>query len=202
MAKIDLRGKRFGRLTVISVFGKTKSLNTIWLCKCDCGNEIPVINTNLTRGNSKSCGCGNIEKICERNTTHGMTGTPLYKVWVSMRNRCNTKSCSVYRYYGGRGIKICNEWQEFNNFYNWAVKNGFKEGLTLDRKNNNGNYEPSNCRWVTQLMQSNNKRNNRYLTINGMTASLADICRLYNAKYKLVWKRLKAGWTLEKALLV
>jgi hypothetical protein len=202
MAKIDLRGKKFGRLTVISVFGKTKSFNTIWLCKCDCGKEVTVINTNLTRGNSKSCGCVNIEKICERNTTHGMTGTPLYKVWVSMRNRCNTKSCSTYKYYGGRGIKICNEWQEFNNFYNWALKNGFKEELTLDRKNNNGNYEPSNCRWVTQLMQSNNKRNNRYLTINGMTASLADICRLYNAKYKLVWKRLKAGWTLEKALLV
>jgi len=200
MAKIDLTGQKFGKLTAIKPVGTNKSGNTLWKCKCDCGNSSVVINSNLTRGNSKSCGCTNSERLIKRNTKHNLCYTPIYNVWSSMKERCRNKNCKEYVHYGGRGIKICDEWMDFNNFYNGMIGT-YKKGLSLDRINVNGNYEPSNCRWVTQLRQCNNKRNNLYLTIDGVTATLADICRSYNVGYQKVWKRLKRGWPIEEAVL-
>ena len=197
----DLTGKRFSELIAIRPTGKNHQGNTLWLCRCNCGKEIIAINSNLTRGNTKSCGCIGSKKIIERNTTHGCYATPLYSVWRSMKERCFTASCSAYSDYGGRGITICEEWKsDFLAFREWAMSGGFAEGLTIDRIDNNGNYEPENCRWVTQIVQANNKRNNRYITVGGITSSLADTCRAYNASYKKVWKRLRRGWEIEKAL--
>lgn len=201
MCKKDLAGQKFERLTAIQPIGKNKSGNTIWECQCDCGNFVRVINSNLSRGNSKSCGCIGSEKTIARNTKYPNKNNQIYSAWKGMKNRCLTKSSTMYRYYGGRGIVICDEWFDFNNFQNWAANSGFFSGATLDRIDFNGHYEPANCRWVTQLEQANNKSNNRYLTYQGTTASLASICRHYNANYKRVWKRLKRGWELERALL-
>lgn len=201
MVKNDLTGQRFGKLIAIKPVGTNKSGNTLWECKCDCGNSSIVINSNLTRENSKSCGCTNSERLIKRNTSHGMSKTKIYAKWLSMLERCRTKTNTDYKYYGARGINVCKEWKDFNKFYKWAMNNGYENSLTIDRINVNGNYEPSNCRWVTQLRQCNNKRNNLYLTIDGVTASLADICRMYNARYTMVWKRLRRGWSIEKAVL-
>lgn len=201
MCKRDLTGQKFERLTAIRPIGKNQQGNTIWECQCECGNLVRVINSNLTRGNSKSCGCIGSEKVIARNTKYPEKSKQIYNSWKSMKNRCLTKSSTMYHYYGGRGIIICDDWFDFNNFQLWANNNGFFCGATLDRIDFNGHYEPSNCRWITQLEQANNKSNNRYVTYNGITSSLASLCRRYNAHYKRVWKRLKLGWELERALL-
>ena len=126
----------------------------------------------------------------------------LYEIWKNMKRRCNDNTLSCYKNYGGRGIGICNEWEsDYINFRNWAMSAGYNDTLTIDRINVNGNYEPSNCRWSTYREQNNNRSNNRIMTINGYTSSLADICRKYNVKYKMVWKRLKLGWSLEDAII-
>ncbi|RPI59409.1 MAG: hypothetical protein EHM44_12155 [Ignavibacteriales bacterium] len=118
-----------------------------------------------------------------------------------MKKRCRDSSLKCYKNYGGKGIKVCKEWQEdYMLFRNWAYRNGYEENLYIDRINNNKNYEPNNCRWATMQEQQNNRTNNRICNINGLTASLADICRKYNVKYKKVWKRLSLGWELEEAL--
>lgn len=199
--KKDLTGQKFGKLTAIKPVGINKSGNTLWECRCDCGNSSIVINSNLTRGNSKSCGCTNSKRLIARNTSHGMCNTKIYVTWYSMLERCRRKTNTDYKHYGARGIKVCKEWSDFNKFYEWAMANGYQKDLTIDRIDVNGNYEPLNCRWVTQLRQCNNKRNNLYLTIDGITASLADICRRYNVGYRKVWKRLKRGWTIEEAVV-
>jgi hypothetical protein len=125
----------------------------------------------------------------------------LYEIWKNMKKRCRDSSLKCYKNYGGKGIKVCKEWQEdYMLFRNWAYRNGYEENLYIDRINNNKNYEPNNCRWATMQEQQNNRTNNRICNINGLTASLADICRKYNVKYKKVWKRLSLGWELEEAL--
>jgi hypothetical protein len=199
---IDLAGQKFGRLTVVEYLGKNKYTRTIWKCKCDCGGSAICTANNLTRNNSKSCGCIAREAVIQRNYKHGKYGTSLYITWYGMKARCLNKNNPAFNDYGGRGITICNEWiGSFESFYNWAIGNGYKEGLTIDRIDVNGNYEPDNCRWTTMEIQQNNRRDNRIMTIDGFTASLADICRKYNVKYKKVWKRLYLGWTLENAII-
>ena len=199
MSKKDLTGQKFGKVTAINPAGTNESGNTLWLCECECGNKTIVVNSNLTRGNSKSCGCVGRDKIIKRNTIHNLCHTRIYNVWRNMKERSLNPNCKEYKYYGGRGIKICDKWFEFKNFYNDMQKT-YQEHLTLDRTDVNGNYEPSNCRWVTQLRQANNKRNNIFVTVNGITSTLADTCREYNVNYNLVWKRLFRGWTIEQAL--
>ncbi len=201
MTQRDLSGQRFGRLTAIREAGKNKQGNTLWYCVCDCGGNTTTINSNLTRGNSKSCGCISREKTTQRNTKYLHSGSHLYTVWRSMMARCYTKTNSVYRYYGGGGISVCDRWHSYENFYT-DMAGGYENGLTIDRIDCSGDYEPANCRWVTMLKQANNKRNTKTVTAFGVTASLAEICRENGADYKKTWKRLWRGWSIEDALTV
>jgi len=164
MKLIDLTGKKFGKLTVIK---KTKSRNkrTMWLCECECGNKKEIGGSELKSGTTKSCGCYNLQKLHERKR-HGMSCTRLYKIWSCMKYRCYGKKHKEKCYYQDKGIKICDEWLKFDGFYEWA-KDKYFEGSSIDRIDNNGNYEPSNCRFVDKYIQANNKTNNIIIKYNG-----------------------------------
>ena len=157
--KHDLTGKRFGKLTALYDTGERKNGKPLWECRCDCGNITKVKSCNFVSGRTKSCGCYSREKVIEMNTTHGGTGTRLFRIWTSMKTRCSNPNYKKYEYYGGRGIKVCDEWlHDFAAFRKWALANGYKDNLTLDRKDPDGNYEPQNCQWATWHEQRINQR--------------------------------------------
>ena len=158
MVLIDLAGKQFGRLKVIER-AETVNKRTKWLCECDCGNEIIAEAYNLKSGHTQSCGCLQSEAASCANKTHGMTRTRLYRIWNCMHNRCYRKSYHAFKHYGGRGIVVCDEWlHDFQAFYDWAIANGYKDDLSIDRIDPNKNYSPDNCRWATMAEQNKNKR--------------------------------------------
>lgn len=160
--RIDLYGKRFGRLTVIERGKNSNNGHACWICQCDCGKEVIVNSSDLRSGKQISCGCYNRERFIkeQRQIKHGLRKHKLYGVWRSMKERCTLKTHAVYKDYGGRGIGICEEWKnDFKKFYDWAIQNGYNEGLTIDRIDNNKGYYPENCRWVTMKIQNTNKRN-------------------------------------------
>ncbi len=157
----DVTGQRFGKLTVISLYSRASRnpwRQTKWLCKCDCGNEIVVQQGNLHTGNTKGCGCLRVEN----NGAFIPNKNRLYNSWRAMKYRCNSKSSNRYYTYGGRGIKVCDEWNKsFAAFREWSLANGYREDLTIDRIDVDGNYEPSNCRWIPPNEQAKNKRRNK-----------------------------------------
>ena len=164
----DITGQRFGRLTAIERLPEKSNGSYLWRCKCDCGNETIVSTKCLNSGNTKSCGCLRDEKIALVNKTHGKASangkSRLYKVWIGMRQRCNDPNHTSYHNYGGRGIRVCQEWDDFEAFESWAMSHGYNpdaktQECTIDRIDVNGNYEPSNCRWVSAEFQAHNKRN-------------------------------------------
>ena len=204
----DKTGMRFGRLTVISRagdrFANGKRL-IMWLCKCDCGNYKVIRSGNLKKGSStRSCGCYKRECLEKRKVSyvHGMSKTRIYREWQGMKCRCYTKSNTSYKNYGGRGIEVCEDWlNDFAAFYEWAISNGYSDDLTLDRIDVNGNYEPDNCRWVSMIIQDNNKRNNVHLENNGEKHTIAEWSRIIGSKDRhCVSDRLKRGWSVEKAV--
>lgn len=170
MAFQDLSGQKFGKLTAIKVVGKSKKGESIWECLCDCGNITKSTCSNLKRGHTKSCGC--YKKIC--CVTHHEANTRLYKIWKGIKNRCCNKRTPQYCDYGGRGITVCDQWlKNYINFRDWALANGYEDNLTIDRINNDGNYEPNNCRWVNNKIQSNNRRDNCFITYLGETLTIS-----------------------------
>ena len=195
---IDLTGKKIGRLTVIGKHGHNKHGQLMWECLCDCGNKTVVVGQNLRRGMTKSCGCNS---HLPTTKTHGMTGTVLHKRWLNMKSRCNNPNNKRYERYGGRGIKVCKEWEnDFMAFYNWAISNGFEESLSIDRIDNNKGYSPDNCRWATPRQQANNTRRNIIVERDGEKVTLSDLCRNLGLNYRLVLSRIESGMTVEMAI--
>lgn len=191
---IDLSGQRFGRLTVIANVGSNKHGQRLWLCKCDCGNEITTLSSCLARGATTSCGCRRLETNRKRLTKHGGKGTRIYNIWQGMKERCcNTKN-PAYKHYGGRGITVCQEWlNDFSAFRDWSTVNGYDDLLTIDRIDKNGNYDPSNCRWVTMKIQNNNRRNNKQISFNGKQHTISEVAEMTGIKsntlYKRIWRK-------------
>lgn len=195
---IDLRGKDFGKLHVIENEDYLiKNGRTYFLCQCKCGSEPKFIQSYyLKTGHTQSCGCLKHE---EKIFTHGLTNTRLYRTYNSMKQRCYKEYDKAYKNYGGRGITICDEWLDkengFLNFYNWAINNGYEDSLTIDRKNNDGNYEPNNCRWVNDKTQSNNRRSNNLITIDGITKNITQWAEEYDLCYSTIKSRIVRGKT-------
>jgi hypothetical protein len=189
---IDRTGKQYLYWSVIEFdVSKSSGRRSYWICKCICGVIKSVRSDRLERG---SCGCIKAIILSKRTAKHMMSNTPLYKVWMGMKQRCSNKKNSRYNNYGGRGISICAEWMNFENFYNWSIENGYKKGLTLDRVDNNGDYTEYNCRYITNKKQQLNKSNNRIVTIDGESMSIHEWCTKYKInRNTFVW-RLNNGW--------
>lgn len=202
----DICGKRFGRLVVIAPSPHKYKDGTRYICQCDCGNTKEVRRTCLLKGFTKSCGCLRREYAVEHGTQmmtkHGWYKSRPYRIWHLMIDRCENPNTEQYRNYGGRGIGVCREWRESPQaFCEWAVSNGYKDNLTLDRIDVNGNYEPSNCRWITIENQQCNKRNNVLVTYNGKTQCVAEWSRELGLKQHRLYARIKAGWTNPSEIL-
>lgn len=200
----DLTGQKFGRLTVIKKTSKRENGEIVYKCICDCGNEALVKRSYLTTGGTKSCGCLASEMHSELAkkafTTNGYSCNKkysrLYRTWNAMIDRCHNNKCHNYKNYGGRGIKICDEWlNNFKTFYDWAIKNGYQKNLTIERIDVNGNYEPSNCCWITKGEQGYNKTNTVYITIDGVKRSLREWSIISGLSKSLIYNRLKRGYT-------
>lgn len=184
-------GQQFGRWTVLyrvpDHIDKSGNHHVYYHCVCECGTEKDVGASGLYSGRSKSCGClhkENAKKTAiELFTTHGDSKNRLYRIWTDMKRRCLNPNRKNYPNYGGRGIGICDEWLDYLSFQQWALNNGYADSLSIDRIDNDGNYEPSNCRWVSHVVQANNRRSNVYVCFNDITRSIADWARFYDVDY-------------------
>ena len=192
----DFSGMRFGRLTVIERIGSTKNQKSLFLCKCDCGNMVKVVGGNLTSGTSKSCGC--YKKDMQHNRANPQR-IRLKRIHRLMIIRCNDKESKSYTRYGGRGIKVCKEWQEsFEKFYEWAISNGYSDNLTLDRKNNDLGYCPENCRWATYEQQANNTSRVHIVDYNNEKMSISMFARKIGADVRRVNYLINRGYSTEQ----
>lgn len=203
----DLTGQRFGRLTVLerAVRGSTpgKKHRTYWLCECDCGNVSVVLAEGLKSGNTTSCGCYHREVVSKTIMTHKRIEDNVYLKWSAMKARCFNKNTEHYSDYGGRGITVCDRWRDsFDLFYEDVSKlpHFGEDGYSLNRIDNDGNYEPGNVEWADSVVQNNNKRNNRLVTFNDKTQTVAKWSRETGIPYNVIYKRAKLGWSLDEIL--
>lgn len=192
-------GKRFGRLVVFRCAGYVNKNKCFW-CRCDCGRIKRVRKGHLMSGAVKSCGCYNSEKSRNKmkknkiGMTHGMSKTRLYRVWMAMKTRCGVIGHIGYKNYGERGITVCESWKnDFVCFKDWALNNGYQDGLTIDRIDVNGNYCPENCRWITNDEQQNNRRNNHIIEFDGEKYTLAQASKFFGIPQSTLWSRIKKG---------
>ena len=205
-AFIDLTGRKYNRWTVIG-YDKERSTrdNKYWICQCECGTIKSLWRGNIVNGNSKSCGCWNKEAARNRKNAHHESKTRLYNVWVKMRSRCNDPKDKSYPRYGGRGITVCKEWENYFSFKEWAIKTGYDKDAkfgqcTIDRINVNGNYQPDNCRWISMKEQCYNRRSNRRITYHGETLTATEWEKKLGYRKGTIIKRLHNGWSEERAV--
>lgn len=195
----DLSGLKFGLWTVQNLHPKSDAKRKYWQCLCECGTERAVIAYSLRHAESTNCGCVGARETSERFTQHGMYKHPAYHSWRQMRHRCNLPTATGYDDYGGRGIRICEEWNDFAAFWTdmgptWAP------GLTLDRIETNGHYEPRNCRWATALQQANNRRNNNVIPTPLGPMTVSDAAREFGVNRNTIFRRIRDGWDRHKLL--
>lgn len=182
----SLIGRKFGHWTVIGFDRVDTHGNSYWWCECDCQNKTrkSIARNNLRiNGGSQSCGCYQKQRTREATSTHGMHGDRLYSIWHNMRNRCEYENSINYDNYGARGVAVCDEWHQFENFRDWAFESGYTEELTLDRIKNDREYSPDNCRWLSFIDQQNNKRTNRRIKYNDEELTLAQWARKLGVNY-------------------
>ncbi len=195
-------GDKYNLLTVVSVT-KDKRGRTAYECRCECGNITVAGHWQLIKGRKKSCGCLKHKRHDSYNIKHGLKNHPLYNIWRGIKKRCLCKTDAHYKWYGSKGISICEDWKnDFLSFYNWAISNGYSKGLSIDRIDTYGNYEPSNCRWTTTKIQNNNKTTNSRYTIGSVTKNFCEWCDELGQKYSTVNNRLKMGWSVEEAFML
>lgn len=194
----DMTGRRFGRLAVRERAANDKAGNAKWLCECDCGQQRAVYAQALRSGATQSCGCLNRERVSVTSMRHGKSHTAYYKAWHAMIRRCTDPSNHKWHRYGGRGIKVCERWKSFEAFAEDMGPRG--AGMTLDRKNNDGDYEPSNCRWATQKQQGNNRGNNRRIAVGSGTRTVSEAAREAGLSLSTLRGRLRSGWTAAAAI--
>lgn len=198
-------GSRFGRLVVKEYLGYSSGWNRLVRCVCDCGNEKVTHLHNVERGLTKSCGCLHKEIASQANTKHGHSKrgkwTPEYRAWSCMLTRCLNPNARMYPRYGGRGITVCNRWMTYENFYQDMGARP-TSSHSLDRIDNEGHYEPGNCRWATRKEQARNKSSNTWLEVNGRRMILVEACELYGISHSRVRGRIKAGWTVHDAVTI
>lgn len=209
----SLVSRRFGRITIIEYGGCpiSRVVNThrsnrpsngssfYWHGICECGTPTLTLGKHLLSGRTQSCGCLSKELTSVRNRTHGLAKHPLYRKWVDMHTRCSNPKSQSYKYYGGRGITVCERWKSFEDFYHDMIPT-WKRGLTLERKEANGNYTPENCIWATHIEQCNNRRRNRKITFNGQTLTAIQWERKIGKPWYTIVRRLNSGWSVEDAL--
>jgi hypothetical protein len=200
---INITGEKYGRLTVLNYIG-TKNGTAVWRCRCDCGNEVNAKSNALKNGKTKSCGCMHREIAArtakKTHTKHGMIKTRLYHIWTNIKQRCRNKKQYAYKWYGERGIDICDEWfNSFEAFRDWALNSGYRDDLTIDRIDNNGNYEPLNCRWATLKQQAENKSNNIFIELDGIKMTQTEWSRKLGKNINLISCRLSKGWDKQEA---
>lgn len=194
----DLTGMTFGRWTVLEFYTRSKG-QLLWLCKCICGKQKIVFGGHLKGGKSVSCGCLRKELSIARFTTHGLTNTKEYKSWSQMKRRCNDESGKDYPDYGGRGIKVCERWNDFKNFI--EDMGSCPKGMSIDRIKNNLGYSPDNCKWSTPSEQARNRRSNRLLTLGGETKTLAQWAEEKQIDSATIRRRIDAyHWSVLEAI--
>ena len=198
---IDLRGRRFGRLTAMYRGENTKYNDTTWVCICDCGNQKTIRYSDLISGKTISCGCYKAEDTRQRMTTHGESHTRLHDIWRGMIKRCEAPYASRYDLYGGRGISVCAEWHTYENFAEWEKQSGYRDDLSIDRIDPNGNYCPENCRWATAKEQANNTSRNHYVEYDGKRYTISELAEIKKINAGTLRSRIdKLHWPINKAV--
>lgn len=202
---IDLLNQRFGRLQVIEYKGLNKHNHATWLCKCDCGKECIVASGNLRRGNQVSCGCQGLENRVAATTTHHLSSHPLHRIWRKIKERCYNPNQKSYKNYGARGVTMCSEWKDdFKSFYDWAMLNGWKKGLQVDKdiRGTGKLYSPEMCIITTQKENGNKTRRNVYITVNNQTKTAAQWSEIVGIPAPVICRRIREGWDHKDAITV
>lgn len=197
----DLTGKKFNRLLVVGFAFVDNHGKAMWNCLCDCGGTSVVAGGKLMSGSTKSCGCLKTERIAKLKYRHGASRTRIYRIWCAMLARCKCEGKPSQKNHGQRGISVCDEWKDFETFCEWAMANNYRDNLSIDRIDNNGDYCPENCHWATPKQQANNTRRNRMIEYNGETHTLSEWAEITGIKYYTLKQRINNyNWSVEKAL--
>lgn len=195
---IDLTGGKYNRLTVLGRAENT-GRGVAWICQCDCGNITIVKTQKLKSGLTKSCGCYQRDMMKHRNYTHGKSKERIYRTWAGMIARCKTKSATGYEHYGGRGIKVYDEWNDFVKFYEWAKNNGYDDTMSIERKDVDGNYCPENCIFIPMSEQVNNQKRTHFIEYKNEKHNVVQWAEILSMSDKTLMSRIRAGWSIDRA---